>query len=91
MSDAHSSMHSHVIETERCGKINVYVQGDLENARKGEKGEKPIFLTVHDIGKNHHSWKEEGEIAAAGGERKGELRGRRFVFKLHNKKEHKFS
>lgn len=49
------NLHSHVIETERAGKINVYVQGDIEQARKGDQST-PVFLTVHDIGKNHHSW-----------------------------------
>eukprot|EP00095_Tigriopus_kingsejongensis_P006060 maker-scaffold1738_size29542-snap-gene-0.8 protein:Tk06060 transcript:maker-scaffold1738_size29542-snap-gene-0.8-mRNA-1 annotation:"conserved hypothetical protein" len=53
MADA---LHTHVIETERCGSINVYVQGDIEHARKGDKDGKPVFLTVHDIGKNHNSW-----------------------------------
>lgn len=49
-------IHEHVIETERMGKINVYVQGDIEHARRGEKGSQPVFLTVHDIAKNHTSW-----------------------------------
>lgn len=49
-------LHHHVIETERCGKLNVYVQGDIDLARKGDKGGVPVFLTVHDIGKNHNSW-----------------------------------
>lgn len=53
---ADSSLHNHVIETERCGPLNVYVQGDIEQARKGDKGSYPVFLTVHDLGKNHHSW-----------------------------------
>ncbi len=48
--------HTHVIETERAGKLNVYVQGDLEHARLGPKGSAAVFLTVHDIGKNHKSW-----------------------------------
>lgn len=55
-STSHSGIHTHVIETERCGALNVYVQGDIEQARKGEKGSHPVFLTVHDIGKNHNSW-----------------------------------
>ncbi|TRY74978.1 hypothetical protein TCAL_12133 [Tigriopus californicus] len=50
------TLHTHVIETERCGSLNVYVQGDIEQARKGDKDGKPVFLTVHDIGKNHNSW-----------------------------------
>ena len=45
--------HLHVVETERIGKLNVYVQGDLDHAHKGEK---PVFFTVHDIGKNHNEW-----------------------------------
>ncbi len=53
---ASGDIHEHVIETERMGKINVYVQGDIEQARRGEKGSQPVFLTVHDIAKNHHSW-----------------------------------
>ena len=52
----HEGLHTHVIETERCGSVNVYVQGDIELARKGDKDGKPAFLTVHDIGKNHNAW-----------------------------------
>ncbi len=48
-----TDLHPHVIETERIGKLNVYVQGDIELARKGER---PVFMTVHDIGKNHVNW-----------------------------------
>lgn len=48
-----SDVHNHVVETERIGKLHVYVQGDIEMARNGER---PVFLTVHDIGKNHSSW-----------------------------------
>jgi len=47
-------IHEHVIETERAGKLNVYVQGSLEQAR--HDASHAVFLTVHDIGKNHHSW-----------------------------------
>ena len=52
------TLHTHVIETERCGALKVYVQGDLEAARKGADhgGGHPVFMTVHDIGKNHNSW-----------------------------------
>lgn len=52
-----AEIHSHVVETERCGKLKVWVQGDIELARKNDKeGGKPVFMTVHDIGKNHNSW-----------------------------------
>lgn len=56
MSGGDSGIHTHVIETERCGAVNVYVQGDIEAARKGDKESRPVFLTVHDIAKNHNSW-----------------------------------
>ena len=41
-----SGIHPHVIETERIGSLNVYVQGEIEHARKGER---PVFLTVRTI------------------------------------------
>lgn len=37
-----NTLHCHVIETERCGSVNVYVQGDIEQARKGDKGGHPV-------------------------------------------------
>jgi len=48
--------HHHVVPTERSGALNVYVQGDLEEAHK-DKDCKCVFLTVHDIGSNHSSFK----------------------------------
>lgn len=48
--------HHHVVPTERSGALNVYVQGDLEDAHK-DKDCKCVFLTVHDIGNNHGSFK----------------------------------
>lgn len=42
----------HMIQTEFCGHLSVYVQGDLEKFREGNS----VFLTVHDIGSNHNSW-----------------------------------
>lgn len=50
-------MHHHVVPTERCGAINVYVQGDLEEAHK-DKDSKCVFLTVHDVASNHASIKK---------------------------------
>jgi len=49
--------HHHVVPTERSGALNVYVQGDLEEAHR-EKDNKCVFLTVHDIGNNHGSFKK---------------------------------
>lgn len=51
---ANVGLQHHVINTERCGTFNVYVQGDLDEARR-EKDCKCVFLTVHDIGNNHRS------------------------------------
>lgn len=42
-----------VVETQKCGKMHVYVQGDLINVEK-----KAIFLTVHDIGSNHSTFQD---------------------------------
>lgn len=39
-----------VINTTKCGMVNVYVQGSLE-----DKQGKTIFVTVHDMGTNHSS------------------------------------
>lgn len=49
-------VHHHVVPTERCGALNVYVQGDLESAHGENKDKKCVFLTVHDMGTNHHQW-----------------------------------
>ncbi|XP_076368564.1 uncharacterized protein ZK1073.1-like [Tachypleus tridentatus] len=39
------------ILTQNCGKLAVYVQGDIE-----KMDSKAVFLTVHDIGSNHSSF-----------------------------------
>lgn len=44
--------HHHVVPTERCGALNVYVEGDLEEAHR-DKDSKCVFLTVHDVGTNY--------------------------------------
>jgi len=50
-------LHHHVIPTERCGALNVYVQGDIELAhRKDDKDSVSVFLTVHNAGANHNEW-----------------------------------
>jgi protein NDRG1 len=41
----------HIVPTERCGPLSVYVQGDLSQQDK-----RAIFLTVHDLGCNHTSF-----------------------------------
>jgi len=46
--------HRHVIPTERCGALHVWVQGDLALARNEGKEQYPVFLTVHDVGLNHN-------------------------------------
>jgi len=61
----------HCIPTERCGAMNVYVQGDLEPVQKsfnplGQQTRKDtdghttqqqaVFLTVHNAGANHQEW-----------------------------------
>jgi protein NDRG1 len=47
----------HVVPTERCGALNVYVEGDLNTAYK-DKDSKCVFLCVHDVGLNHESIKK---------------------------------
>jgi len=42
----------HIIKTEKCGKVNVYVQGTVQAVTNTT----PVFLTVHDIGCNHAEW-----------------------------------
>ncbi|XP_040573586.1 uncharacterized protein ZK1073.1 [Lepeophtheirus salmonis] len=54
--DSDPSVHHHIVPTERCGALNVYVQGDLELAHKDDKEKRCVFLTVHDMGTNHHQW-----------------------------------
>lgn len=41
----------HIVPTERCGPLSVYVQGDLSQQDK-----RAVFLTVHDLGCNHTSF-----------------------------------
>ncbi len=51
------TVHHHVIPTERCGALNVWVQGDLAQAQnKDTRDSRCVFLTVHDVGENHNSW-----------------------------------
>lgn len=45
-----------MIPTERCGAVNVWVQGDLEMAHKEGKDQYCVFMTVHDVGNNHTAW-----------------------------------
>lgn len=44
-------MEKHIVQTERCGPLVVYVQGDLSQQDK-----KAVFMTVHDLGCNHTSF-----------------------------------
>jgi len=39
-----NEFHHHVIPTERCGALNVWVQGDLALAKKEGKDQYPVFL-----------------------------------------------
>lgn len=39
-----NEFHHHVIPTERCGALNVWVQGDLALARNEGKEQYPVFL-----------------------------------------------
>lgn len=55
-SPSSGELHHHVIPTERCGAVNVWVQGDLALAHNEGKDSHPVFLTVHDVGTNHKSW-----------------------------------
>jgi predicted esterase len=52
---AESGFHHHVVMTDKSGALNVYVQGDLEDAHK-DKDSKTVFITCHDIGNNHYSF-----------------------------------
>lgn len=49
MSDSDVNMVA--VQTQHCGVLHVYVQGNLE-----ERGGKTIILTVHDVGTNHKSF-----------------------------------
>ena len=42
-----NEFHHHVIPTERCGALNVWVQGDLALARNEGKDQYPVFLVTH--------------------------------------------
>ena len=42
-----NEFHHHVIPTERCGALNVWVQGDLALARNEGKDQYPVFLVKH--------------------------------------------
>jgi len=54
---ASDTISHHVIPTERAGALNVWVQGDLQLAQKSDSRDSCCcFLTVHDVGVNHHSW-----------------------------------
>lgn len=51
------TIHHHVVPTERCGALNVWVQGDLSLAQKTESRDSYCtFLTIHDVGVNHNTW-----------------------------------
>ena len=41
-----NEFHHHVIPTERCGALNVWVQGDLALARNEGKDQYPVFLVT---------------------------------------------
>jgi len=41
----------HELEAVNCKKLTVYVQGDLT-----KMDQRPVFLTVHDLGCNHTAW-----------------------------------
>ena len=47
-------LSKHVVILEKCGPVDVYVEGDLEKLRDSEN----IFLTVHDIGSSYLNWKK---------------------------------
>lgn len=47
-----SSISRHVVETENCGEMEVYVEGDLDKLRDTST----VFLTVHDVGSSYLSW-----------------------------------
>ena len=51
------AFHHHVVLTDKSGTFNVWVQGNLEDVHK-EDGTKCVFLTCHDIGNNHHSFRK---------------------------------
>lgn len=54
-SRAADGFHHHVVMTDKSGALNVYVQGDIEDAHR-DKDSKIVYLTCHDIGNNHYSF-----------------------------------
>jgi len=42
----------HVVETEACGDMELFVEGDLNRLQ----GTSNVFLTVHDVGSSYLSW-----------------------------------
>jgi len=46
-----STIKTHSISVPNFGQIKVHVQGELDD-------KKAVFLTVHDIGSNHSSWRD---------------------------------
>jgi len=44
-------MKHHIIQSEDCGDISVFIQGDTERLREGV-----TFLTVHDVGATYQTW-----------------------------------
>jgi predicted esterase len=55
---AEAGFHHHVVMTDKSGALNVYVQGDIEDAHKDKEQSKCVFLTCHDIGNNHYSFRK---------------------------------
>ena len=41
-----------IVRTEKCGKVNVYIQGSYKTVTNTT----PVFLTVHDIGTNRKAF-----------------------------------
>jgi hypothetical protein len=51
------SISHHIIPTERVGALSVWVQGDLSLAQnKDTRDTVCVFMTIHDVGSNHHAW-----------------------------------
>ena len=49
--DMEPHVKRHIVDTELCGPVSCYLQGDLEKQREGV-----VFLTVHDIGCTFINW-----------------------------------
>jgi len=47
-----SSMRKYVVDLDRCGAADVFVEGDLEKLRDSSN----VFLTVHDVGSSYLRW-----------------------------------